>query len=168
MKKIFLFSVILLAAGCGINSPGTRQPPSVIPPVACTQEAKLCPDGSYVGRTGTNCEFAACPTPAAMHSGIAGVVVIGPTCPVQKIPPDPNCADKPYQATINVKSADGTKQISSFTSGTDGKFSADLSPGTYLLAPASTNKYPRGVEQAVTVQSNKYTQITITFDSGIR
>lgn len=27
----------------------------------CTQEAKRCPDGSYVGRTGENCEFAACP-----------------------------------------------------------------------------------------------------------
>ncbi|HBK33459.1 TPA: hypothetical protein DEP34_01865 [Candidatus Uhrbacteria bacterium] len=29
--------------------------------VACTQEAKLCPDGSYVGRTGPKCEFAQCP-----------------------------------------------------------------------------------------------------------
>ncbi len=29
--------------------------------VACTMEAKLCPDGSYVGRTGPNCEFTACP-----------------------------------------------------------------------------------------------------------
>jgi hypothetical protein len=29
--------------------------------VACTMEAKLCPDGSYVGRTGPNCEFAECP-----------------------------------------------------------------------------------------------------------
>lgn len=28
---------------------------------ACTMEAKLCPDGSYVGRSGPNCEFAACP-----------------------------------------------------------------------------------------------------------
>lgn len=28
----------------------------------CTQEARLCPDGkTYVGRTGPNCEFAACP-----------------------------------------------------------------------------------------------------------
>jgi len=27
----------------------------------CTQEAKLCSDGSSVGRTGPNCEFAACP-----------------------------------------------------------------------------------------------------------
>ncbi len=30
-------------------------------PVACTQEARLCSDGSYIGRTGPNCEFALCP-----------------------------------------------------------------------------------------------------------
>lgn len=29
---------------------------------ACTMEAKLCPDGTYVGRTGPLCEFAKCPT----------------------------------------------------------------------------------------------------------
>tara|TARA_B100000745_G_scaffold290251_1_gene229027 strand:- start:196 stop:648 length:453 start_codon:yes stop_codon:yes gene_type:complete len=38
---------------------------SVTPPatdiVACTQEAKICPDGSAVGRTGPDCAFAACP-----------------------------------------------------------------------------------------------------------
>jgi len=28
---------------------------------ACTLEAKVCPDGSSVGRTGPNCEFAPCP-----------------------------------------------------------------------------------------------------------
>ena len=28
---------------------------------ACTQEAKLCPDGSSVGRVGPNCDFAKCP-----------------------------------------------------------------------------------------------------------
>lgn len=30
-------------------------------PRACTEEAKVCPDGTAVGRTGPNCEFAACP-----------------------------------------------------------------------------------------------------------
>lgn len=35
--------------------------------IACTQEAKICPDGSSVGRTGPNCEFTLCPesTPIA-------------------------------------------------------------------------------------------------------
>lgn len=36
--------------------------PKVIEGKMCTMEAKLCPDGSYVGRTGPNCEFARCPT----------------------------------------------------------------------------------------------------------
>ncbi|MEK7559447.1 MAG: hypothetical protein AAB521_04015 [Patescibacteria group bacterium] len=31
-------------------------------PVACTEEAKICPDGSYVSRQGPNCEFAPCPS----------------------------------------------------------------------------------------------------------
>ena len=30
-------------------------------PVACTEEVKLCPDGSAVGRVGPKCEFAPCP-----------------------------------------------------------------------------------------------------------
>jgi len=30
-------------------------------PVACTMEAKICPDGSTVGRTGPTCEFTQCP-----------------------------------------------------------------------------------------------------------
>jgi len=34
--------------------------------VACTIEAKLCPDGSYVSRSGPDCAFTACPTPPAV------------------------------------------------------------------------------------------------------
>lgn len=37
---------------------------------ACTEEAKLCPDGSAVGRTGPNCEFAACPDTAGQSAAI--------------------------------------------------------------------------------------------------
>lgn len=46
----------------------SEQPPAIeavpLPPVApvvCTMDAKECPDGSFVGRTGPRCEFAACP-----------------------------------------------------------------------------------------------------------
>lgn len=38
-----------------------RLNPDVQKPVYCTQDAKLCPDGSYVSRTGPNCEFTPCP-----------------------------------------------------------------------------------------------------------
>lgn len=34
----------------------------------CTQDAKLCADGSYVSRTGQKCEFAACPNDEILNS----------------------------------------------------------------------------------------------------
>jgi hypothetical protein len=38
-------------------------PGSLNQPTACTMEAKVCPDGTSVGRSGPNCAFAACPAP---------------------------------------------------------------------------------------------------------
>lgn len=37
--------------------------------VVCTMDAKLCPDGSYVGRTGPKCEFAPCPSETLCEGG---------------------------------------------------------------------------------------------------
>ena len=43
---------------------------------ACTEEAKICPDGTSVGRTGANCEFAACPkgTDAADYKNASYII----------------------------------------------------------------------------------------------
>jgi|GEM_PF-3353578 len=43
--------------------------------VFCTMDAKMCPDGSYVGRVAPNCEFAPCPNALEAkidfsHSGV--------------------------------------------------------------------------------------------------
>lgn len=38
---------------------------------ACSLEAKVCPDGTSVGRTGPNCEFAPCPTASKEYLTIA-------------------------------------------------------------------------------------------------
>ena len=38
---------------------------------ACTMEAKICPDGTAVGRTGPNCEFAECPQANSNNSSFA-------------------------------------------------------------------------------------------------
>lgn len=40
--------------------------------VVCTMEAKQCADGSYVGRTGPSCEFAACPGELS-STGVMGI-----------------------------------------------------------------------------------------------
>lgn len=67
MKKI-LFPIILICALVvgGATVWGTM---ALAPhEVACTMEAKLCPDGSAVGRTGPNCEFSECPNANADQS----------------------------------------------------------------------------------------------------
>lgn len=55
--KFILISIIFLSAACNFG-PKAGTPPEQ---VFCTLEAKQCPDGSYVGRSGPKCEFAACP-----------------------------------------------------------------------------------------------------------
>lgn len=35
--------------------------PEINQPTVCTMDAKMCPDGSFVGRVGPNCEFKECP-----------------------------------------------------------------------------------------------------------
>jgi len=63
---IILIIAGVLIAGGGIWYGSTRlttswQKSKAPTQQACTQEAKLCPDGTAIGRTGPNCEFAACP-----------------------------------------------------------------------------------------------------------
>ncbi len=57
--------------------------------VACTMEAKICPDGSSVGRQGPNCEFAPCPGEGAGGSGVSssGETVVLPAAPAVLLAP---------------------------------------------------------------------------------
>jgi hypothetical protein len=60
---IIIFSLVLVAGLVFLvfhkSSDNSAEPE----PVFCTMDAKMCPDGSYVGRTGLKCEFAPCPEP---------------------------------------------------------------------------------------------------------
>lgn len=70
MVRIFLIAVALVLLILGgfftwervyKGGQGTQKPEEVF----CTMEAKICPDGSAVGRTGPACEFAPCPVGSA-------------------------------------------------------------------------------------------------------
>ncbi len=66
MKNLFTAIVVLLVVAAGIVgyfaiTKGAMAPLSP----ACTSETKTCPDGTSVGRSGPNCDFAECPAPSA-------------------------------------------------------------------------------------------------------
>jgi hypothetical protein len=69
-----LFIVVAGVAGAFYFYPapvGIPAPFVPVEPVACTLEAKLCSDGSSVGRTGPKCEFADCPVLQVQEGTIA-------------------------------------------------------------------------------------------------
>lgn len=178
---VLVLCITLLAAGCGKVAVTPAPNPGA---VACTMEALQCPDGSYVGRQGPRCEFATCPvtpahpvplppqpTPAPVApqtSGMLGIVTIGPTCPVQYEDSGSYCQDKPYEAVVQIKTVDGKTTIAQVKSDKDGMFKINLAPGAYLLVPVNAAVYPRASSQEVTVEKNKFTQVAIEYDSGLR
>ena len=134
--------------------------------VVCTMEAKLCPDGSYVGRTGPNCEFTPCP----IHtSGVRGNVSLGPTCPVMRDPPDPQCADRPYETKISVfRAGNATNVLATAKSNAQGIFEVSLPAGDYVVSAEGGQMLPRCSPVSVTVSPNTYASATIECDTGIR
>lgn len=53
--------LLLILAGIGYAAFSMGKENSGPKVVACSLDAKICPDGSSVGRNGPNCEFAPCP-----------------------------------------------------------------------------------------------------------
>jgi len=103
----------------------------------------------------------------AVDSGIRGKVVLGPQCPVLE-PANP-CPDRPFQADVQVVDTAG-HVVATAHSGTDGRFSLRIAPGSYVLKPLSPTPgtFPFGKDVAVTVRPHQVTRATVTFDTGIR
>jgi hypothetical protein len=115
------------------------------------------------------CSYAGIEVPQAeLTSGIEGLVVIGPTCPIER--DDETCPDEPLAATLTVQERESGRAVQTLRSAADGHFRANLAPGDYLLVPVSPNPgvppYAEPIE--VTVEPDRYTNVTVTYDSGIR
>lgn len=71
---LFLFLILTGAVAYLVYS-GQLPLPSRTKQIVCTQDAKKCPDGSYVSRTGPNCEFTACPAKPSAPPGTSPTLV---------------------------------------------------------------------------------------------
>jgi hypothetical protein len=101
-------------------------------------------------------------------SGITGLVTLGPLCPVERV--ESPCPDKPIAARIQVKDAAG-EVVATVSSGDDGRFTVSLAPGRYVLqglAPTPGSPFPIGSTVTATVRPHRFTDVTVSFDTGIR
>lgn len=107
--------------------------------------------------------------PEATDSGVEGIVLAGPTCPVERA--DSPCPDQPAEAEIQVTDPDTQEVILVARSGADGRFRIPLPPGEYVLLalPARPAGPPVSSKpEPVTVRAGRFTEITLRIDTGIR
>lgn len=86
MKGLIAGIVLIIVLGLGAFFYRNMFEHPTIPEggTACTADAKICPDGSGVGRTGPNCTFAPCPPPNYEVSSL-GVSFIAPSGYVENL-----------------------------------------------------------------------------------
>ena len=118
----------------------------------------------------------ACSTPAGRSRATSPslatldlVVVAGPVCPVERVPPDPSCAPRPVAgATIRIEDAAG-RLVARPVSDAQGRISFQLPSGPYRLVPPPVAVL-LGTPPArdVTVGPGADEPISLEYDTGIR
>lgn len=277
MRKtpILILTIIILGGATAIWANSIKVPIDDGGQVMCTMEAMLCPDGSYVGRSGPKCEFAKCPVASVPTSGdltlhvgqqgevgdfsltlnkivsdsrcpidvqciwagevkvevdladksgsettsissmgsphlfgshqvsivavtpatqsqktissadykitfhvvadkktpvgvVKGKITLSPVCPVERMPPEPACAPRPYQTSIKIFTVDGSELVKILQSQSDGTFSVSLPFGLYSFQAVGGAVYPRCGEVVVNLKAINPSPIEISCDTGIR
>ncbi len=113
--------------------------------LVCPQDLKLCPDGSYVGRTRPACQFAACPTPGNSNTNSVACSAEAKLCPdgsvVSRV--KPNCEFAACQKVLGDVNGDGRITIVDVVMITDflsGKPGVTLSSEQFLLADVTCDR----------------------------
>jgi hypothetical protein len=135
-------------------------------PIACTADAKLCPDGSAVGRQGPNCEFAPCPS---ANFTLYGKITIGPLCPVEPC----NRTFDYSVATVNVYDAEGKTLVAQTNADSSGSYGFKLSQGNYLVNVTDSSGKPFGMPrtgytQSISLGKGQRIEMNFDIDTGIR
>lgn len=114
--------------------------------------------------------LAAAASAVASGSGIRGRVVASPTCPVERDPPDPQCAPRGFSALLRVYRLSDHHTVARPRTTDQGRFTVRLPAGRYGLSarPAARGRLPTCPRVRATVRKGTYTRITIDCDSGIR
>jgi hypothetical protein len=111
---------------------------------------------------------AACQTPPA-GPGVSINAQAGPTCPVERVPPDPACRSRPVAgAMILILDGSGNTVAKAVTNAQGDAF-APVPPGDYVVQPQPVDGLMGGAEQVpITVAGDAPAMVTVVYDTGIR
>ena len=175
MKSIRVFLLVLIVIGIGLLVTQSFWVPPFVNWIL-TKENKIqavqaVSTSSIIQATTTSGVNKEPPSPAPVPQGtgiLLGSVTLSPTCPVERIPPDPQCSPKPYVTGVKVLYSGGTKIAVTGETGSDGSFKFSLAPGMYVVEAAGGTVYPRCSPVSTQVMKGTSTTIAISCDTGIR
>jgi len=99
---------------------------------------------------------------------VSGYAHAGPVCPVETIPHDPACDDRPVSdAVLHLLDASGTV-VAEVTTAADGTFTLTLPAGTYTLVPQPVEGLMGTAEPVEVIVDGPIAGIDIAYDTGIR
>jgi hypothetical protein len=132
----------------------------------------VAPDGavSIVSERGSPVPPDAWPSPiGAGQTGISGVAVAGPVCPVETVPPDPACVPRPVTDAVVVIRDGGGSEVARVVTAADGTFFAAVPAGDYVVEPQPVEGLmgTAGPLQ-VTVTDEPGAPVQLEYDTGIR
>ncbi len=105
------------------------------------------------------------------NGSILGKVLLSPTCPVERNPPDPACAPKPYKTSLSIWSTRTGIVYKPVKTNIVGVFKLSLAPGPYVIQVqknANGSAYPRCSKTSFSVVANKTLKLIVKCDTGIR
>jgi Carboxypeptidase regulatory-like domain len=108
------------------------------------------------------------PSPGAQEQGVRGVVLLGPSCPVETDASP--CPDEPLPGVTVRVLKDGEPLDETATSDGSGRFELRLPPGQYTLEAIVPEGGPGMSAKPVdvTVPSGGFVDVVVPVDTGIR
>jgi hypothetical protein len=103
---------------------------------------------------------------ASGGSGIDGIVVTGPQCPVERA--DSPCPDRPLADAHVVVLDSAGDEVASTRSDATGRFTVNVPPGTYALSVLGLEGIQSVKPVDVVVPQGRYVEATVVVDTGIR
>lgn len=98
---------------------------------------------------------------------VSGIALAGPTCPVERNPPDPTCEDRPVPEAVGIIERRDGKEVARFTTGADGRFTVLLAAGSYRLIPQPVAGL-LGTAVPIEFEAPITAPLTLLYDTGIR
>jgi len=176
MRLPVLLSIVAILIACGSRDTGSLPTPisTSTTSIEATAGVTLTSQATSTAvpretvqptRTPTQRPVAATPTPPALGTGISGVALVGPSCPVAR--EDDPCPDKPWPGVVVARTLSGT-EVGRAATDNEGRFSIQLPPGNYRVVTLTTGIFPAPASVEVIVIAGQMTPVELLLDSGIR